>query len=263
MIKFCPLVSGSSGNSTYIGTEYTHLLIDAGVSGKKIEDTLLSININCKNIDGIFITHEHIDHIKGAGIISRRFDIPIYATEGTWSAMEESLGKISRKNKKIIYSGEKLKFNDMCIKPFDIPHDAAEPVGFNIFAGDTKITVATDIGHANDTVKEAVADSAILLLEANHDIDLLKHGSYPYNTKKRILSDYGHMANINAGKLLSEVMSRKIKHIYLGHLSAENNTPSLAYKSIDDILYDNGIHAGKDFVMKVALRNSASTPITI
>lgn len=263
MVKFCPLVSGSSGNSTYIGTEHTNILVDAGESGKKIEETLASINVCCKNIDGIFITHEHIDHIKGAGIISRRFDIPIYATEETWNAMEESLGAVARKNKKIIYSGEKLEFNDICIKPFSIPHDAADPVGFSIFAGNMKITVATDIGHASDDVKEAVSDSSILLLEANHDVEMLRHGPYPYNTKKRILSDYGHMANVNAGSLLAEIMSEKIKHIYLGHLSAENNTPSLAYKSIDNILYSHGMRAGKDFSMEVAKRSSASTPAVI
>lgn len=261
MIRFCPIVSGSSGNSTYIGTGHTHLLIDAGVSGKRIEEGLNCINVNCEELDGIFITHEHSDHIKGVGILSRRYDLPVYATEGTWNAMEDLLGKIARKNKKIIYSGEKLELNDVYIKPFDIPHDAAEPVGFNIFAGDIKMTVATDIGHASDCVKEGIADSDILLLEANHDIEMLKRGPYPYNTKQRILGDYGHMANVNAGRLLAEVMSEKIKHVFLGHLSAENNTPRLAYKAVEQVLFENGIKEGRDIKLELALRSTASTCI--
>ena len=258
MVRFCPIVSGSSGNSTYIGTEYTHILIDAGVSGKKIQDGLNAINIECGALDGIFVTHEHIDHIKCVGILSRRFDLPVYATEGTWEAMAGSLGDISRKNRKIIYGGEKLELNDIYIKPFEIPHDAAEPVGFSVFAGDFKVTVATDIGHASECVKENIADSDVLLLEANHDIEMLKRGSYPYNLKQRILGDYGHMANINAGRLLAEIMSARIKHVFLGHLSAENNTPEIAYRSVEQVMFDNNIKVGKDINIQLARRNFPS-----
>lgn len=258
MIRFCPVVSGSSGNSVYIGTDYTHLLIDAGVSGKAIQEGLSTINVEGGMLDGIFITHEHSDHIKGVGVLSRRFDLPIYATEGTWNAMESGLGKIARKNKKIIYSGEKLELNDLVISPFDIPHDAAEPVGYSVMAGDVKMTVATDLGHISDSVKNGIADSDILLLEANHDIDMLKRGPYPYTLKQRILGEFGHLANENAGKLLSEMTTKRLKHVFLGHLSSENNTPSLAYKAVESILYENGIKVGRDFSMELANRHSIS-----
>ncbi|MDD3569558.1 MAG: MBL fold metallo-hydrolase [Lachnospiraceae bacterium] len=257
-MRFCPVVSGSSGNSVYIGTDYTHLLIDAGVSGKAIQEGLSTMNVEGGMLDGIFITHEHSDHIKGVGVLSRRFDLPIYATEGTWNAMESGLGKIARKNKIIIYSGEKLELNDLVIKPFDIPHDAAEPVGYSVMAGDVKMTVATDLGHISESVKNGIADSDILLLEANHDIDMLKRGPYPYTLKQRILGEFGHLANENAGRLLSEMTTKRLKHVFLGHLSAENNTPSLAYKSVESILYESGIKVGRDFSMEMANRHSVS-----
>ena len=262
MTKFCPLVSGSSGNSIFIKSEGTNILIDAGVSGKKIQDCLKSIGEDCSQIDAIFITHEHTDHIKAVGILSRRFDIPLYATEGTWTAMDSLIGNIDRKNRKIIYTGEKTQLNDMVLLPFAIPHDAAEPVGYSVFSEGVKMTVATDIGHVDDTVKEAVADSDVLLLEANHDIEMLKRGPYPYSLKQRILGLYGHMANNSAGSLIGEVFSGRMKNIFLGHLSAENNTPDLAYGTVTDILEKSGISAGRDVNIALAQRHCPSSIIT-
>lgn len=263
MIRFCPIVSGSSGNSVYIGTDYTHLLIDAGVSGKTIQGGLSALNVQGVMLDGIFVTHEHSDHVKGVGVLSRRFDLPVYATEGTWNAMESSLGQIARKNKKIIYSGEKLEINDLIISPFDIPHDAAEPVGYSVMAGDIKMTVATDLGHITDAVKNGIAHSDILLLEANHDVNMLKCGTYPYSIKQRILGEFGHLANENAGRLLSQMATKRLKHVFLGHLSAENNTPSIAYKAVENILNENGIKVGRDFSMEMASRHSVSRCIEL
>ena len=261
MTRFCPLVCGSSGNSVFVETEGTRILVDAGVSGKKIEECLKDIDVGCESIDALFITHEHSDHIKAAGIISRRYDIPLYATEGTWNAMEPLIGSVSRKNRKIIYSGERTELNDMVIKPFSIPHDAAEPVGYNIFSDNIKMTIATDIGHCDDIVQEAVADSDILLIEANHDIEMLKRGPYPYNLKQRILGLYGHMANASAGELLKEVFSGRMRHIFLGHLSKENNTPELAYKTVENILFENHINVGRDVKLELARRNSVSPAV--
>jgi len=259
MIRFCPLVSGSSGNSIFIETDGTKILIDAGVSGKKLEGCLEKLDVSGGDIDAVFITHEHIDHIKGVGILSRRFDIPIYATEATWQAMALSVGDIPHKNRRLIYKGENMAMNDMLIKPFEIPHDAADPVGYSIFAGDIKMTVATDIGHITETVAEAAKDSSILLLEANHDIDMLKNGSYPYPLKERILGLYGHMANAAAGKLLSDIMTNSLKQVYLGHLSHENNTPELAFHTVRDILCHNGIYVGQDLNLETANRSDIST----
>lgn len=260
---FCPISSGSSGNCTYISTGGTRILVDAGESGKKIQEGLKTLGVDGDSLDALFITHEHADHIKGAGILSRRFDIPIYATQGTWDAMEDSIGNIARHNKKIVYSGENCVLNDICIKPFAISHDAAEPVGYSVFADNIKMTVATDLGHVSDELKENVADSDILLLEANHDLEMLRNGPYSWPLKKRIMSDVGHISNIAAGELLAEVMSERLKHVFLGHLSAENNTPHVAYDTVEAILKNNGIVVGRDLKMDMALRYSVSMPVIL
>lgn len=260
---FCPLTSGSSGNSTFVASGGTRILIDAGVSGKRIQEALASLNIDGNTIDALFITHEHADHIKGAGILSRRFDIPIYATAGTWEAMEGQLGTIARQNRHIVYSGENCIINDICVKPFAIPHDAAEPVGFSVFADNIKMTIATDIGHVTDGVRENIAGSDILLLEANHDEEMLKNGPYTWSLKKRILGDFGHLSNVTAGNLLSDIMDDRLKHVFLGHLSAENNTPHIAYDTVEAVLNENKIHVGRDMKMDMALRYSVSRAVNI
>lgn len=263
MIRFCPLLSGSSGNSTYVGTEHTHLLVDAGVSGKKIEQELAKLHLAGGQLDGIFVTHEHLDHIKGIGVLSRRYDLPVYATEGTWLAMEADLGKIAPKNRKVIYSGEKTVIHDLVVSPFPIPHDAAEPVGYAFLAGDKKVAVATDIGHPSEEVKEGICDCNAMVLEANHDIEMLKRGPYPYALKQRILGERGHMANVTAGQLLAEMMTEKLQVVYLGHLSAENNTPPLAYHDVAEVLYQKKIRAGRDVALQMAERCTISPLIEV
>ena len=253
-LEFCTIASGSSGNCTYIGSDHTKILIDAGISGKKIEEGLAELKLTGNDIDALFITHEHVDHIKGAGILSRRFDIPIFATAETWAAMEGSLGKIAPSNKNIIYADEMCPINDLCIKPFAIPHDAAEPVGYNVFAGEKKITLATDIGHATDTLRENLEGSDLLLLESNHDIEMLRRGPYPWNLKQRILGERGHLSNVAAGELLSEIRTDKLKYVFLGHLSEDNNNPHLAYETVENILRNNRIEVGTHLRMDMASR---------
>lgn len=253
-LEFCTIASGSSGNCTYIGSDHTKILIDAGISGKKIEEGLAELKLTGEAIDALFITHEHADHIKGAGILSRRFDIPVFATAETWAAMEGTLGKIAPSNKRIIYADEVCAVNDICVKPFAIPHDAAEPVGYTIFAGEKKITLATDIGHVTDTIRESIEGSDLLLLEANHDIEMLKRGSYPWHLKQRILGEKGHLSNGAAGELLAEVMSGKMKYVFLGHLSDENNDPHLAYETVEGILRKKQIEVGTHLRMDMASR---------
>ncbi len=262
-VEFCTLVSGSSGNSTYVGTKHTRILVDAGVSGKKIMESLAELKLTGNDIDALFITHEHLDHIKGAGIFSRRFNVPIYATYDTWMAMEENLGKIGPENKRFVYSGENCIINDLCIRPFSIPHDAVEPVGYNIFAGEKKITIATDIGHITEEIRESIAESQVLLLEANHDEEMVQKGSYPWHLKKRILSDRGHLSNKTAGELLSSVVDGKMKHVFLGHLSQENNEPHLAFDTVDKILQKNKIQVGKHIKMDMAYRHNTGIKVEI
>ncbi len=264
-VQFCPLASGSSGNCIFVGTEQTKILIDAGLSGKRIENNLSSIRVLPSEIDAIFITHEHIDHVRGAGILSRRYDIPIYATGRTWEYMDNSslLGKVELKNKRYVYAEETCTINDISVLPFEIPHDASEPVGYSLKACNHKISVATDIGHASDTIKENLADSTVILLESNHDVDMLMNGAYPQNLKRRILGKNGHLSNVSAADLLTSIMSEKIKHVFLGHLSEENNHPTLAFETVKNILENNKISIGSYLNLSMAERYTASKLIEL
>lgn len=252
MVNFCTIASGSSGNSVYIGTTDTHILIDAGVSGKRLQDGLKEINLTGNDIDAIFITHEHRDHVAGAGVLSRKFNIPIYATMATWDEMQESIGEVPHGKKRFIYKGENCVVNDICVRPFEIPHDAVEPVGYNVFADRFKISIATDIGHVNDSLIDDIKDSNVLLLESNHDVDMLKTGSYHYNLKQRILGRSGHLSNVSAGNLLVKLMNENLQHVFLGHLSRDNNTPDIAYGTVKGILNENNIKVGTYLKLKTA-----------
>ncbi len=264
-LRFCPLASGSDGNSIYVGTDSTHILIDAGLSGKRIETSIASMpyHLTCDKLDGIFVTHEHSDHISGVGVMSRRYNIPVFATQKTWIHFERhnSIGKISENNKRIIYKEENCILNDLTIKPFEISHDAAEPVGYSIFAENYKVSISTDLGYVSDSVKEHLSGSDILLLESNHDLDMLKNGSYPRELKDRVLSKRGHISNVTAGQTIAEIICPKLKHVYLGHLSAENNLPLLALDTVSRILEVNGIKIGVDLKLGMANRGVVS-PMT-
>ena len=194
MIKFCSLYSGSSGNAIFLSTDKVKILIDAGLSGKKIEKALVSIDENPSDLSAILVTHEHSDHIKGIGVLSRRYNVPLYANELTWSSMGDSIGNISMENIKYFETGEIFEICDLSIEPFPIPHDAGEPVGFNFYLGRRKITVATDIGHVDMELTGYMEGSDLLLLEANHDTEMLKVGPYPQWLKMRILGERGHLS---------------------------------------------------------------------
>lgn len=262
-LEFAAIASGSSGNCIYVASNHTRLLIDAGLSGKRIEAGLGELSLTGYDIDALLITHEHSDHIYGAGVIARRYDLPVYATGGTWDAMTDKMGKLKPSAKNVVYSGEPLIINDLCITPFGIPHDAAEPVGYTITDGKEKITVATDIGHITDDVKEKVKDSSILLIESNHDVEMLKEGPYPYPLKQRVLGDLGHLSNENCGKMLTEVLSDKLKYIFLGHLSEHNNTPMLAFETAKKAIENQGVQVGRDINMYVAPRYGVKRRITL
>ena len=253
-IDFTTIASGSSGNCVYVGTENTKVLFDAGISGKKVEEGLKGLDICGSDIDAIFVTHEHTDHIKGVGVMSRKYNIPIYATEGTWDAMKDKIGKIREENIRYVYKREKNILNDLCISSFEIPHDAAEPVGYSIMTDKVKIAIATDIGHVTREILDNLKECDAMLLESNHDVDMLKDGSYTYELKRRILGKYGHLSNETAGKLLACVLSDKLKYIFLGHLSNENNTPKLAYNTVKDILKEYGVDMNRDLDVSLAER---------
>ncbi|MFD3155455.1 MBL fold metallo-hydrolase [Haloimpatiens sp. FM7330] len=257
-MRFCPLYSGSSGNSIFIASESSKILIDAGLSGKHIEKAIKDIGEEPQYIDGIFVTHEHIDHVKGVGVLSRKYDIPIYSNSLTWKAMSKKIGKIKEHNIKII-DKESVSIKDLDILNFQISHDAADPKGYVVYNDNKKVCVATDLGHFSEEVKESIRDCDAILIESNHDVEMLKFGPYPYNLKRRILSGVGHLSNEDCGKAIVDIMSDKRKVVFLGHLSKTNNYPELAYQTVANILQENGIKIGKDIELSIAQRDKPSS----
>lgn len=249
---FLSLISGSSGNSSIISDGRTVLLIDCGMSGKKLETTLAQLDYTGADITAVLLTHEHIDHTRGAGIISRRYDIPVYATEGTYANAE--IGMIAEKNMFLIKAESEFEIGSVGISPFEISHDAAEPVGFTFHAGGKKMSVATDSGEITDSIKSHILGSDEIILESNHDEELLMYGSYPMNLKRRILSNRGHLSNISASETAVELLKSGTRKIMLGHLSAENNTPEIAYQTSKNALSECGARVGKDILLSVAAR---------
>lgn len=239
MFKFCSLYSGSSGNSLLVQTSNTKILIDAGESAKKISDALSLVGIDINDLDAILVTHEHTDHTKGLGTLSKKYNIPVYANTKTWDAMPQQSAKILESNKKYFNPYKKFDIGDLKINPFEIPHDAANPCGFNIFYGNKKISIATDIGHMSSEVIHKLEDSSFILLESNYDPNVLKCSKYPYLLKERIAGPNGHLPNNEAGKTISYLINSGLERVMLGHLSKENNFPELAYKTVVDELIEN------------------------
>ena len=263
MIKFCSLYSGSSGNCIFIGTDRVKILIDAGVSGSRIVDALRGIGEDPEDLSAIFVTHEHSDHIAGAGILSRRYHLPVYATEKTWLAMEKPLGKISPENRVSLTPNSELTIGDICLHAFPIPHDAADPVAYSFTVGEKRLAVATDMGHVTETVRENIKDCDLILLESNHDVDMLKFGPYPAYLKRRILSDHGHLSNLAAADLLTELALSGTKQFFLGHLSQQNNTPACAFETAERMLKERDLKVGQDIALSVAYRDRYSRVVVL
>ncbi|MDF2472814.1 MAG: hypothetical protein K0R21_596 [Anaerocolumna sp.] len=233
-MNLCSIVSGSSGNCTFVGSKHTKLLIDAGVSCKRIENGLSSIEVNPEEIQGILITHEHSDHIAGLGTLSRRYHTPIYGTVETIHSIlkMKNIGRISEELIHYVEPDVKFMINDITVEPFSISHDAANPVCYTFQADGHKVGMATDLGKYDDYIISKLESSEILLLEANHDVNMLMVGGYPYYLKQRILGDRGHLSNENSAKLISRLFHDKLKFISLAHLSKENNYEELAYETV-------------------------------
>lgn len=262
MFNFCSLYSGSSGNCLFIETENTKLLIDAGVSLKKIEEGLDKVNVEPSSLNGILVTHEHFDHIKSLGNLSKKFDIPVFANQKTFDAMPKQVEKISDKNIHKFNVNEKFCINDIEINPFSIYHDAADPCGFNFFSQNKKISIATDIGHMDKAILEKLENSVFLLLEANYDPEVLKYTKYPFVLKQRIAGPNGHLPNEMAGKVINYLSNSGLKTAMLGHLSKESNFPALAYQTVIDELISNNTDISK-FNLSVASRDQVGDIINI
>lgn len=260
-MRLCSIASGSSGNCIYAGSEKTHLLVDAGISAKKLEAGLLKLQVEGKDIKGLLITHEHSDHIQGVGVLARRYGFPIYATRGTIARMKKmkSLGAVDAGLYHVIRADQRFMIGDMEVEPFAVSHDAAEPVAYRLSCGRKRAAVATDMGIYTDYIVEHLKELDVLLLEANHDIRMLQAGPYPYPLKQRILGECGHLSNESAGQLLCRVLHDQMKKIYLGHLSKENNYAELAYETVKlEIELDPVKYKPGDFDIQVAKRDCPS-----
>ncbi|MBI4858444.1 MAG: MBL fold metallo-hydrolase [Acetobacterium woodii] len=262
-MKFCSLYSGSSGNSLFVSNNSTKILIDAGLSGKRIQSSLDAIAENPNEIGGIMVTHEHSDHIHGVGVLSRRFDLPVYANEKTWEAMMKDLGKIAEHNIKVFDFEKPFDIMDLQIEAFKTSHDAADSAGFVISDGKKRVGIATDSGIITAEMRKALCGCDLVVLESNHDVSMLEAGSYPFYLKQRIKSDFGHLSNETAGDLALALVKEGTRQLVLAHLSQENNYPLLAYETTARILTQAGIALEEDVTLCVAKRSCASETINL
>lgn len=238
-MKISILGSGSSGNSIYVENNKSKILIDAGFSCKKIEERLTSIGKKLEDVDALLITHEHGDHILGAGIISRKYNIPIYITEESFKNGEKKLGKIDENNLKFINGIIQIN-QDLLINPFDVMHDAQRTVGYRIESQEgKKIAVSTDIGYINNIARENFKDVDLMVIESNYDYNLLMNCSYPWDLKARVKGRNGHLSNNDAAKFIKEMYTEKLKKVYLAHISKDSNNPDIVVDTIEKEIREN------------------------
>nr|WP_290443438.1 MBL fold metallo-hydrolase [Sporolactobacillus kofuensis] len=240
------MASGSTGNSLYIETEQQHLLIDCGLSGKKMIELLGQIGRRPEDIDGILVTHEHSDHIKGLGVFARRFHTPVYANPKTWQAMASVIGDIPVEQKFAFSANTSKTFGNLDIESFSVSHDAADPMFYVVRHQEKQLTLLTDLGYVSDHIKGLIRDSDAYIMEANHDTEMLMMGRYPWSVKRRILGDTGHISNEESGRALTEVFGDRTKKIYLAHLSKDNNMKELARMSVGQRLESIGLKLGRE-----------------
>lgn len=257
-MELASIASGSSGNCIYIGNQENRFLVDAGISRKRIVEGLSSMNIDPATLSGIFITHEHIDHIGGLGVLLRKYRIPVFATARTIDQIlqTKSLGKVDASLFESVAPDCPIQMNGVTIEASSVLHDAADPVCYTFIDDTSKVGIATDFGTYDDYLVEKMAGCESILVEANHDLNMLMVGPYPYPLKRRIMGNKGHLSNERAGQFLSKIMHKDLKHIFLGHLSKENNYSELAYETVKCELDLHGIDLNAyDIRMQVAGRD--------
>jgi len=256
-LYFCSLASGSSGNCQYIASDTTGILLDAGLSGKYIASGLNHIHANLEHLKALFITHEHGDHVKSAGILMRKFGVHLYLTQKTYERIESKLGKYDPEHIHIIEKEKDITIGDIIVHPFPISHDAVDAVAYSFKHEAVKVSVVTDLGHVPIDLLTKIVDSNLLMIESNHDVDMLNAGRYPYVLKRRILSNKGHISNVTAGEAIVRALtvSQSLGHVVLGHLSQDNNTPEVAFETVKSILEENGLVVGEDISLDLAYRD--------
>ena len=257
-LRFCSFASGSSGNCCLIKSEETAILIDAGISGKKILAGLEETDTPREMVRAILVTHEHSDHVLSLPVLTKRIpEAQVYANEATWDQIERP---VPEERRELFETGEEFQIGDLTIRPFPVSHDAAEPVGFSIFSGGRQISICTDSGYISEEIYEEISSADLLLLEANHEKEMLLFGKYPYPLKQRILGDEGHLSNLTCGECLCRIIREnpKRRQVLLGHLSHENNTPEVAMQAIINTLEEERIFTGDDLQIEVAMRDQIS-----
>ena len=259
--QYSILASGSSGNCFYLETDQKRILVDAGLSGKKITSLLGEIGRKPEDLDAILVTHEHKDHIHGVGVLARKYHLDIYANEATWKAMEKDLGKLDASQKHIFELGKTKTFGDLDVESFGVSHDAVCPQFYRFMKDDKSFVMLTDTGYVSDRLAGIVADADGYLIESNHDVEILRAGSYAWRLKQRILSDLGHLSNEDGADAMIRTLGNRTKKIYLGHLSKENNIKELAHMTMENQLARADLAVGHDFEVLDTSPDTA-TPLT-
>ncbi|MEC6748780.1 MBL fold metallo-hydrolase [Marinilactibacillus sp. XAAS-LB27] len=239
-LKISILASGSTGNITYIESDNVKLLVDCGFSGKKAVELLKQIDRRPEDLDAILVTHEHSDHIKGVGIMARKYDLDVYANKNTWTAMEPKLGKIKLEQKHHFDLEKTMTIGDIDVSSFGVSHDAVDPQFYTFQKDNKRFVMLTDTGYVNDRTRDFVKNANAYLFESNHDLSMLRMGRYPWSLKQRILGDKGHLSNEDGALALAEIVGDNTERVYLGHLSKENNLKEIAYSTVEEILMQKG-----------------------
>jgi phosphoribosyl 1,2-cyclic phosphodiesterase len=234
LIQITPLASGSSGNSFLIRNSQGSMLIDAGLSGKQLVERLNDVGVDPCSLKGILVSHAHIDHVKGVGVLSRKFKLPVFINEKTFNAAEKTLGKLCRRES--FQTGRAFEFSGFKIHPFSVPHDCADPVGFRISNGSASVGVATDLGVVTGLVRNLLTGLTAVILESNHDPTMLRDGPYPWELKQRVRSRLGHLSNEQSANLLERIVSDELRFVILAHMSETNNTEQLATQCAQESL---------------------------
>ncbi len=248
-IHFMSLASGSNGNCYYLATDNTSILIDAGIGIRTIKKVFKEHALSLEAIQAVFITHDHTDHIKAAGCLGEKHNIPVYSTEKIHNGMQKNYcmtEKLSPNHIRLIRKEEPFQVGDFNVTCFEVPHDGTDNVGYCITAGDKTFSFLTDIGHITPIASRYIALADYLIIESNYDDTMLETGSYPPYLKARIAGPNGHMSNHEISHYLANNLSPKLKYVWLCHLSKENNHPQLAFKTLETALKEKGITAGKD-----------------
>lgn len=255
------LRSGSSGNSTFVRTDSAGIAVDCGMSGRQFALALEAVGQSARQVDALLLTHEHIDHCSGVGVVMRRHKIPLYLTEDTFLALRNDLGPLPDSLVFLIEPGKAFQVKDTEIQPFSIPHDALDPVGFRIRTSEGDIGIATDLGYFSQEIREALTGCRLVHLESNFDPQMLEEGSYPRRLKDRIASARGHLSNEEAGMAAAWLIQRGTQALALSHLSEENNRPQLAQQVVSRYLESMGAREGQDYRLTVSARYQVSRPL--